>query len=448
MDKIPSSLRYNASKIMMRTNNFLVRPSGTDSGTENSIFRVVLPERSLVELSSLQLIFDASFTNLVAGANFLNVKMPSVYKLIRSVRVYVGGQLVSGNSAHYDILYHALLKCTASEDYVLSRIESSFQDHLGKADEASDFDVDNAATSKSMHYVHTDLLGLFRSGEQTIIDTSLWGNIEIEFTMNSLAGVQRKKGGNDSANADNVKVAYSNLHCRVNCITQISPLYNEVLNVRLNDKSMPLRLPYMNFITNILTGNNKCSIEVNSACVDSILFAPLPSTYDTNTTYAAANNPDNAHANRYKFNSGRTLANANNCSLYAQVGSEQWPRSAFTNALDVAPATTQAFWGESSDSRSLLYQSITTTASGTPAVQQYSRLIFLENNFIWVQPFSSSKEGYRTKVLSGLDTANQSIQMSINQTNLIPNNGFAFVAALTTSMLVYNTDSQSVSVIL
>ena len=448
MDKIPSSLRYNASKIMMRTNNFLIRPSGTDSGGPNSIFRMVLPERSLVELSSLQLIFDATFANLVAGANFYNVKMPSVHKLIRAIRVYIGGQLVSGGQSNaYDILYQALLKSTGSEDYLFSRVESGFQDLLGKADELGDFDAAPAGTSKSMHYVHTDLLGVFRSGEQTIIDTSLWGNIEIEVTMNSLAGIQRKKGGNDGA-ADNVAVTFSNFSCRVNCITQISPLYNEVLNVRLNDKGQPLRLPYMNFITNILAGNNKSSIEVNSACVDSLLFAPLQSTYDSGTLLLAANNPPNANANRYIFNTGRTRDDANTATLYAQVGSEQWPRSAYTNALDIAPATTQAFWGESADSRSLLYQSISTTASGTPAVQTYSRDNFLSTNFVWVVPFSSSKEGYRTKILSGLDTANQSIQMSINQTNLIPAGGFAFVAALTTSMLVYNTDSQSVSVVL
>jgi hypothetical protein len=110
--------------------------------------------------------------------------------------------------------------------------------------------------------------------------------------------------------------------------------------------------------------------------------------------------------------------------------------------------TTQSFWGEAADSRNLLYQGISATASGTASQQTYSRANFLNTNFVFALPFSSSKEGYKTRLLAGLDTASQSIQMSVNQTNLIPANGFAFVAAMTTSMLVYDTESQSVRVVL
>ena len=448
MGKIPSSLRYNASKLMLRTNNFVVRPSGTDSGAQHSIFRFQLPERSLCDLSSLQLIFDANFTGLTTGNNYLNIKVPAVHKLIKSVKTYVGGQLASGGqSTNYDILYQALLKSTASEDYCVSRIESGFQELLSKSDEFSDIDVAPAATSKQVHYNHTDLLGLFRSSDQSIIDTSLWGNLELEISFGSLAGVLRKKGGDNSA-VDNVNVAYSNVHVRLNCITQISPLYNEVLNLRLNEKNSAIRLPYQNFITNVLSGNNKASIEVNSGCVDSLIFCPLPSTYDTNTVLTAATNPANANANRYIFNSGRTVADANTGSLFVSVGSENYPRQPYTNALDVAPATTQAFYGQNADSRNLLYQSISATAAGTAAAQTYSKANFLSSNFIYAIPFSSSKEGYKTRMLAGLDTASQSIQMSINQSNLVTQDGFIFIGAMTTSMLVYNTETQSVQVVL
>lgn len=448
MDKIPASLKYNCSKLMMRTNGFLVRPSGSDSGGQHSIYRFQLPERSLVDLSSLQLTFDANFTGLTTGANYLNIKTPSVYKLIKSVKTYVGGQLASGGqSNHYDLIYHALVRATASEDFCLSRLEAGFPELLSKADDFGDIDVAPTATNKSVHYTHTDLLGLFRSGDQSVVDTSLWGNLEIEISMNSLAGVQRKRGGDGTA-VDNVDVAFSNVHCRVNCITQISPLYNEILNVKLSEKGAAIRLPYMNFITNVLSGNNKASIEVNSGCVDSLIFCPLTSTYDASTIIGNAANPSNANANRYIFNSGRVLADANQASLFVSVGSENYPRQPYTNALDVAASTTQAFWGEAADSRNLLYQSISSTASGTAAAQTYSKLNFLSTNFVYAVPFSSSKEGYKTRLLAGLDTASQSIQMSVNQTNLIPANGFAFVAAMTTSMLVYDTDSQSVRVIL
>lgn len=448
MDKIPKSLQYNASKIMMRQNSFVVRPSGTDSGKQNAIFRFVLPERSLIDLSSLQFIFDANFTGLVTGNNFLNIKAPAVHKLIKSLKVYIGGQLVSGGQcSHYDLLYHALLKATASEDYCVSRLESGLQELLSKGDEFSDFDTAHSATSKQVHYTHTDLLGIFRSGDQSIIDSSLWGNVEVEITMNTLAGVLKKKGGDGSA-ADNVDVEFSNCHFRVNCITQISPLYNEILNVKLSEKGSNIRLPYMNMITNVLNGNNKASIEVNSGCVDSLLFAPLLSTYDAPTVVAHNANPTSANANRYVFSTGRSVADANTASLFVSVGSENYPRQPYTNALDIAPSTTQAFYGQASDSRNLLYQNISSTNAGTPAAQTYSKANFLTQNFIYVIPFSSAKEGWKTRQLSGVDTASQSISMSINQTNLITAGGFAFVCALTTSLLIYDTDTQSVRVVL
>jgi hypothetical protein len=449
MDKLPQSLRYNASKMMMRENNFYIRTTGVDSGGENSIFRIKLPSRSLIDLSSLNLIFDAEFTGLeiasgTGGANWRNVKIPSVYKMLKYCRVYVNGQIASGGLCnHYDILYHSLLQCTASEDYLFSRLESGMQELYGSSDEVGDGKAAPAATTKNMHYVHTDLLGLFRSGsDNCILDSSLWGDVEIEFCFNTGAALQKTFGGtgNDNGATGNVSFKITNVHSRVNCITQISPLYNQVLEVKLSEKGQNIRLPYMNFITNVLNGNQSNRIQVNSGCIDSVLFAPLGEKYDTN------NNPQSASSNhsspRYTFNCGRDLNNAKTCSLSLSIGSEQYPRQPYTNCLDVASATTQSFWGENADSRSLLYQGITS------GVASFSRSNFLSQNFIWNCPFSNAKEGYRTRTLAGIDTSNQSIDIILNQNNLIPENGFAFIAALTTSMLVYNTDTQSVQVIL
>jgi hypothetical protein len=454
MDKLPASLRYNASKLMLRENNLYIRPGGSDNGTAHSIFRFKMPERSLVDLSSTQLIFDFVITGLsTAASNWRNAKLPAAHKLIKYCRTYVNGQIASGGQCnHYDILYHALVKSTGSEDFCLSRLESQYQELLGPRDEVGSVNVAPAAETKSARYVHTDLMGLFRSGQQSIIDTSLWGNLEIEIAFNTPAAILKMFAGtgNDSTATANVTFQVSNVHLRTNVITQISPIYNQILDIKLKESGSVIRLPFQNFVTNVLSGDTANRIQVNSGCVDSVLFAPLGSTYDSADSGSRGNVatgancafPDSA---RYTFNTGRSLSDANTVSLNVSVGSEQYPRNPYTCALDIAPATTQSFWGESADSRNLLYQGLT---EETAAVQAYNRANFLNKNFIFNQTFSNSKEGYSSRVLAGLDTSNQSIDIIINQTNLIPSNGFAFVAAMTTSMLVYDTQSQSVQVIL
>ena len=96
MDKLPASLRYNASKLMLRENNLYIRPGGSDNGTAHSIFRFKMPERSLVDLSSTQLIFDFVITGLsTTASNWRNAKLPAAHKLIKYCRTYVNGQITS-----------------------------------------------------------------------------------------------------------------------------------------------------------------------------------------------------------------------------------------------------------------------------------------------------------------------------------------------------------------
>jgi hypothetical protein len=454
MDKLPASLRYNASKLMLRENNLYIRPGGSDNGTAHSIFRFKMPERSLVDLSSTQLIFDIVITELKTDAtNWLNAKLPAAHKLIKYCRTYVNGTIASGGQCnHYDMLYSALVKATGSEDYCLSRLESGYQELIGPSDEVGSVNAKPAASTKSARYVHSDFMGLFRSGQQSIIDTSLWGNLEIELAFNSPAAILKMFAGTGNANQATANVSFqvTGVHLRCNVITQISPIYNQILDLKLKENASVIRLPFQNFITNVLNGDTANRIQVNSGCVDSVIFCPLGQYYDSANSYTRGDIgtlsncafPDSA---RYTFDTGRTLADANTVSLNVSVGSEQYPRQPYNNALDVAPATTQSFWGESADSRNLLYCGLTSEAA---AVQSYNRANFLNKNFVYNQTFSNAKEGWASRVMAGLDTSNQSIDITINQTNLIPASGFAFVAAMTTSMLVYDTQSQSVQVIL
>lgn len=123
MEVLPPSLSYSASKQALRMNRFQCRPTGADDASPGSTFRINLPSKSLVNLSSFNLCFNLEMSTLVDdAANWTNAKLPFSHQLFSAVRVYVGGQLVSGALLITTIYYiqvllkQALVKIGAEAD--------------------------------------------------------------------------------------------------------------------------------------------------------------------------------------------------------------------------------------------------------------------------------------------------------------------------------------------
>ena len=202
MEVLPPSLSYSASKQALRMNRFQCRPTGADDATPGSTFRINLPSKSLVNLSSFNLCFNLEMSTLVDdAANWTNAKLPFSHQLFSAVRVYVGGQLVSGGlSNHYDLLYTGLVKASAGEDWCRSRYNDHARGLIENSDDITGFSARPTATftTKRAYYCITDFLGIFRGNGtgRSIIDTSLWGDISIEFTMNTPACIAKNAAGN------------------------------------------------------------------------------------------------------------------------------------------------------------------------------------------------------------------------------------------------------------
>jgi hypothetical protein len=137
MSDLPDALKYGASHSTIRTNRFRLVPQGSDTGNPNGVFRVRLPEKSLVRLSSLSAYFTSTVSGMVADAtNWSNALMPSSYKYFRAVRFYVGGAVASGGlSQNYDQLYDALLKSSADVAWVQSRFNEGYKELIGSNDD-------------------------------------------------------------------------------------------------------------------------------------------------------------------------------------------------------------------------------------------------------------------------------------------------------------------------
>lgn len=448
MEVLPASLSYSGSKQSLRINRFQCRPTSSDAGGPNTTYRFPLPSKSLVDLSSFALAFDLTVSGLVDtdAGNYANVKLPHGHKLIKSLKVYIGGQAVSGHLCNdYDILYNALMKASVGEDWVLSRLNEHSKELVTKSDDLTAIDARPGATSKSASYVVSDFLGIFRGNGtgRSIIDTSLWGDVQIEVTFNNEGCMAQNKAG--AGTTANITYAVEKLEAYVSCITQTTPLYIKLITMLLDSREQQIRFPYQNFVTNINSSGSNARFQVNSGCIDQMVVVPLSENYQLARAAAGAANLDpdtQINPTRYRFDSGKTCAapaDSKGCAMQIQIGSDTFPKLPIDNALHVANITQDSLFSNSLYSQNLFFNDVVGGAN------TYNRTAFLNENFVWVQSFCD-QEGWSSKILTGVDTASQNLDIIVN-TAAKTANGSIFMGALLTSMLVFDTKTGVVSVV-
>lgn len=478
--ELPDALKYSASHSTIRTNRFRLTPQGSDSVSPNGTVRVRLPEKSLVRLSSLSAYFNASVTGIFAPPNvdpatptvWVNALIPASYKFFRAVRFYVGGQIASGGLCnHYDQLYHALVVSSADQAWVQSRFNEGYKELIsGISDDSvlgapSLFSAPGAAgdaiNSKSQYLTCSDFLGLPRcNGGGGVIDTSLFNSVEIEFVFNdtSILSVAKGAGATDAQGAA-VSWALSNFRVDVDCVVSVSPLYVEMMALRLAEAT-PIKFPYQNMITNISVNTGSNRIQVNTQSLDIMLCAPLRNAYNTRTLMT----DDQLQPNRYKFDTkigtaGGTNANQNSYvtnagaskSLSLTVGSDQYPKLPIQNLLDVPDLTINTFYHGSLNSKNLFSQGLNN------AVVEFHRSYGLSDNFVWANNFSLESEGWSSRRLTGIDTSAQNVDIILNSSGFGTVTEGAFgnnatgnmwlMCALVTSTLQYDPSTATVSII-
>jgi hypothetical protein len=471
MEVLPPSLSYSASKQALRMNRFQCRPTGADDASPGSTFRINLPSKSLVNLSSFNLCFNLEMSTLVDDANnWTNAKLPFSHQLFSAVRVYVGGQLVSGAlSNHYDLLYTGLVKASASEDWCRSRYNDHARCLIENSDEIVGFSARPTVTTKRAYYCITDFLGIFRGNGtgRSIIDTSLWGDISIEYTMNTpaciaknAAGTAIRADGGGFTSADNnreIATAVADITYKiqyiegyVECITQTTPLYIKLITMLLDSKEQQIRFPYQNFVSGVVSSGKNARLQVNSGCIDVMVVLPLHASFGNKKSIVGVAN--DLSALRYKFtacgSNGAAIAVSNDnhtsttgATMQIQIGSDTFPKVPINNYLQVSDITTNSLFSNSLYSQNLLFNGWSGGAAGSSS---YSRQKFLSENFVWVQSFSDG-EGWATKILTGIDSASQNLDVIVNANT--PTNGSLFIGALLTSLLVFDTRTGQVSVV-
>lgn len=435
-DQIPAPLRYGASQSQARVVRNTIMPQGTSSGSAGSIVRFVLPERSICDLRSLSLYYTYSISGLgdTDAANFSNAQIPASYKHWKSVRFYVSGAAASGShNQHYDQVYHGLVNASGSQDWCHSRMNNHYSELL----DSSELAAQPGATSKSAYVTCDDFMGLPNS-KNYCIDTSLFGSVhmEVQFNDNFQLKISRATVA-DAVALASISASFSNIKLKVDTVTSISPLYVSLLAERISGSDAPIRIPFQDIRTIVASNTGSNRLTVNSMCVDALLVLPFSADPNTNVTFASnAIGANNAH---YRYNSGRSEANANETRFSVVVGSEVFPRQPIEQASELADVTTNSIYGNSARSTNLLYRNMSTAGASAA----HSRLAYLSQNCVALQRFSLLTEGWSEGVLTGLNTAGQSVDFVVNTQNF---GSHLLIAALCTSCLVFDPKTSAVQV--
>ena len=101
-------------------NNVKMNVLGSSTANNGDVIQVDLPTNSIVDLSSLAWSFKNTISVAVAGDN-KNHDLPiQAESIINRLAVEVNGQTLV-NLTNYNVLFHALLYMSATDDYQLQR---------------------------------------------------------------------------------------------------------------------------------------------------------------------------------------------------------------------------------------------------------------------------------------------------------------------------------------
>lgn len=467
IENLPNSLRYGARQLQVRvarTTNLLPINNTTVKGDGSGTTRFRFPSASIINLSSATVSFQSTLSNLVVGAggqNFINANFPSAYKYVRRVQFYLGGISVAGSLCNqYNLVYHAMLRAVGSNEFTHAKVLEGYQELVDGYD-ASGNNINEApaGTSKTTYQQIDDFLLLAKGNGGTnemMIDTSIWNDLEmqIDFDDNKILSVYRD-GTATNATASQVAWQLDNLRLNVDVISSIPPIYASFLALR-SQRPEPIRLVFQNLVSQVQQVNGSNRLQVSSMCIDGLMVCPLGQNYNTFASFAGnvatSASVDVTNPPYFKFDSGVDNTTASQFTGVIQVGSTQYPTTAYNNAYLLADSTLNHYWSNSMATTSLLFLNVVATSNGTVGEQTcgqsaYVPLNYLANNCVWVQSFSL-EDGWSSpqKVLSGIDTSSQNCEIIVIQTGIASTKNFLLVGLLS-SVLEFDTIAKRIRVI-
>jgi len=451
---VSESLKYGATYSSSKVNRLKVLPT-TGSGPygPNAIIRFALPSRSILRLSSVSVVADLTISNLIAtdtAANLVNALIPYTQKLVSRCNWIVNG-ISCTPSNNYDQVATQLAKLTASESWCKTRCNQGALELIQHADDAANTNHRSltanpatGATSKVSQIVIDDFLGLSRSnGGFGIIDCGIFGNVELELTLSQDPLKVFAGASATAAQLAAVTYALSNISLQIDSIVSVGNDYLQLMSMRLKNAT-PINFAFQNFNSQIQAhgGTGVVRHSISSNCVDVIMAAPLGSGYATRSIQAVTA----VNAPRFAYDSGRTYANQSQAQIQFNIGSTSYPQGYQLSVFEALDVSQNTFGVMDRNANNILCHGTDATGD-VDAGGVYGRDAYLSQNSIFAMALSNESEGWASRVLTGVSTNQSNSEVVFQLTNYGTASGFLSTTALYTSVLQYDPQTASVSLI-
>lgn len=404
---LPPSLRHKINRIRGFRKNTLSQPSTVATQfSANSQFKILLPTRSLVDLGSLALQFQVTYTS--AGGNVAPPRY--IQGLFKKVELLISNRSVALASLNdYGSCYNALANVLFPST---KQAELSLTEAGGEAPNAA------VASGTVVTYMITNWLGLFDGSITKYLPTSILSpTVEIRFTLND-NNVLVLGAGTTSAS-----YTVGSISLNTDVVSFDDDEYEKSL-LRTWSRGDPVKLAFSDWYDFTSSGSAKAlnsTFSVSTGSLDSIWSVMRPLTYDSQGTVNAVSNT----AGYYTFVSGVDTANLNTTSATFQttinsISYPQWPADHYdvygilkTSALNVG--------------------SHPTYANSLTSFDQY-----LRGKFVWVTDLQfNERPGSSDLISSGLSTENSTVPVVIKVAGTNMGTGFTVTSFVkTTSQLV------------
>lgn len=280
---LPANLRFFMSRLQgVSTSHYKIFPTAGDVGTANKIIRFELPSNVLINLKSARMMFNAVATATGGGGGRLPEDTRS---LIERVTIYAGGvQIQNGHNA-YNVLCHAKKALTGMQP--ASALTHPEFVRAKSYHNAGDFSAANANEDYSASVADQLAIdtfdGFFGTAAPSIIDTGIFPQITVEFTLadnnvcsvirgSSLSGTPAVGGSSnnvDVAGAGTVSYTLSNMTMQIEVLGMASSILDEIVAERISQVGY-LSIPFKNYYTFTSQHGGTTRFNVNSSSFDKL----------------------------------------------------------------------------------------------------------------------------------------------------------------------------------
>jgi len=260
MDGISDDLKYYLKSMPFSRTTQRISPLSSSSGValgDSIVFR--MPLGSIIDLKTFAIMFD--MTPTPAATKFVTYGR-GVHNLIRSFQLSVGGNVIISQN-NFGRVYSAMNLLTSSADSNNSKALLTYDVNTEAA----------VVATPGIGQVHSAWLDFPSLNWSTsLIDSSLYGQIEITISLHSSAAEAGVVQSDDTAGST---VALANISAKCDVIST-DPMYRQVLQESLNSGAN-LQVAIPNFFTFESSHNDagmNSTFTLSSGCIDALLVCP------------------------------------------------------------------------------------------------------------------------------------------------------------------------------